>query len=112
MKFAVPLSEGKLAEHFGHCKNFAMVETDDNKKQIVNRNDVTAPPHQPGVLPAWVAGQGVNVVIAGGIGAKARQLLNKQGVEVLIGAPVDVPELLVDAYLNGSLKSGPNLCDH
>ena len=30
MKFAIPLAEGKLTAHFGHCQEFALVEVEDN----------------------------------------------------------------------------------
>ena len=31
MKFAIPVAEGKLAAHFGHCKEFAIVDVQDNE---------------------------------------------------------------------------------
>jgi len=34
MKFAIPLVEGKLTAHFGHCKEFAVIDVED--KQIRN----------------------------------------------------------------------------
>ena len=36
MKFAIPLAEGKLTAHFGHCQEFALVEVEDN--EIKKRN--------------------------------------------------------------------------
>ncbi len=49
MKIAIPLAEGRLAQHFGHCGVFAIIEVVDNK--IKGREDLDPPPHEPGVLP-------------------------------------------------------------
>lgn len=109
MKFAVPLAEGKLTAHFGHCKEFALIDVDSGK--ISNKEIHTPPPHEPGALPKWLAEMGTNVVIAGGMGARAVELLNQSGIQVLMGAPVDEPETLVMGYLNKTLAGGENLCD-
>ncbi len=66
MKIAIPLADGRLCLHFGHCGHFALVDADPAEKKIVAREDVEAPPHQPGLLPAWLAERGATVVIAGG----------------------------------------------
>jgi predicted Fe-Mo cluster-binding NifX family protein len=39
-----------------------------------------APEHQPGLLPLWLKERGVNVVIAGGIGSRAMDLLTAASV--------------------------------
>jgi len=43
MRIAIPLTEGKLSQHFGHCQQFALIDTDDNSKSISNRSDITPP---------------------------------------------------------------------
>ena len=48
MKIAIPLFDGKLSQHFGHCEKFAVIDTDDNSNSISNREDMTPPPHEPG----------------------------------------------------------------
>lgn len=112
MRIAIPLADGKLCSHFGHCEKFAIIDTDENSGSISNREDVTPPPHEPGVLPKWLGGLGVNVIIAGGMGQRAQQLFAQNKIEVVVGAPADVPENLVAAYLNKTLEPGQNLCDH
>lgn len=112
MRFAIPLAEGKLAIHFGHCASLALVDVDPVGKTILQRQDVDAPPHQPGLLPPWLAERGVNRIIAGGMGHRAQDLFATQGIEVTVGAPVDTPEKLVTAFLGGSLQVGNNACDH
>ena len=112
MRIAIPVSEGKLSQHFGHCDTFAIIDTDGDASQIVKREDLTPPPHEPGVLPAWLHGEGVNVIIAGGMGQRAQQLFARNDIEVVIGATAGSPEELVSAYLGGTLESGDNICDH
>lgn len=107
---AIPLSAGKLASHFGHCEQFAFVETKNGK---IKKSEMRlSPPHEPGVLPRWLAEQGANVAIVGGMGEKAQALLRDKGIAVIIGAPIDSPESLANQYLSGALVPGENICDH
>jgi predicted Fe-Mo cluster-binding NifX family protein len=110
MKFAIPLAQGVLCAHFGHCQEFAILETEDG--QIKGKELLTPPPHEPGVLPRWLQELGVNVVIAGGMGRRAQDLFNQNGIRVVVGAPSGEPESLIQNYLAGTLTTGENLCDH
>ncbi len=112
MRIAIPLTEGQLSQHFGHCQQFAVVDIDEKSKSISSREDFTPPPHEPGILPKWLGGMGVNVIIAGGMGQRAQQLFAQRQIEVVVGAPADSPEKLITTYLNGTLQAGVNLCDH
>lgn len=112
MKIAVPLAQGKLSMHFGHCNNFAIFDVDTQSKQILERQLLDAPDHQPGLLPSWLEEKGADLVIAGGMGQRAQALFRQKGIEVLVGAPADEPEAVVRAYLEGSLATGENICDH
>ncbi len=109
-KFAIPVADGKLAAHFGHCEQFALIETENG--EIKKSAMQTPPPHEPGVLPKWLRELGADVIIAGGMGNRARQLFGENGIKVVVGAPTDSPEVLVKQYLNDSLVTGPNVCDH
>ena len=97
--------------HFGHCEQFALVEADE-QKNIVNTTLLTPPAHEPGVLPAWLHEQGANVIIAGGMGMRAQQLFAQNNITVVVGAPGEEPEQLALAYLNETLETGENICDH
>lgn len=110
MKFAIPLAMGKLTAHFGHCREFAMITVED--KNITGVEKLVPPPHEPGVLPVWLKEQGVSVVIAGGMGGRAQQLLAASNIQVVTGAPVEDPEILVTQYLGNTLITGENACGH
>jgi len=110
MKYAVPVANGVLCAHFGHCEQFAVVTVENNK--IVSKEFMTPPPHEPGVLPEWLASIGVSTVIAGGMGSRAQELFRARNIEVVTGAPEGAPEELVTGYISGALKTGQNVCDH
>jgi len=112
MRIAIPLADGKLCMHFGHCGQFAMLDVDEASKAITATKLLDPPAHEPGVLPRWLHEQGATVIIAGGMGQRAQGLFQEQGIKVVVGAPAETPEVLVNAYLNGTLSTGQNLCDH
>jgi predicted Fe-Mo cluster-binding NifX family protein len=110
MRYAVPTAEGKLALHFGHCESFSIFDVEEGK--ITHSEALEAPPHQPGLLPKWLAERDVNVVIAGGMGGRAKALFDEAGIEVVVGAPRELPQQIVESHLAGSLATGDNACDH
>lgn len=112
MRFAIPMIDGRLCAHFGHCERFALIDTDPAAKTIVGRQEVDAPEHQPGLLPGWLADRGADIVVAGGMGPRAQDLFAQRGIEVVIGVPSDDPETVVQSYLAGTLRTGENSCDH
>ena len=112
MRIAIPIAQGRLAMHFGHCEQFALVDVDQQDKQIVGTTMLQPPAHAPGVLPAWLHEQGANVIIAGGMGSRAQGLFAQHDIAVVVGASDGTPEELASAYLAGTLETGENVCDH
>jgi len=114
MKIAMPISEGQLCSHFGHCERFYIYDVQQGTTEIMKVASLSAPPHEPGLLPGLLCEEGVNVVIAGGMGTKAQEMFSQKGIQVVAGvSPAGgSPEDLVQIYLSGGLKSGPNICDH
>lgn len=112
MKIAIPVADGQLCAHFGHCEQFALVEVDEARQAVLGTQWLTPPPHEPGVLPRWLHEQGANVIIAGGMGQRAQGLFAQNGIRVVVGATGGTPEQLASAYLNQTLQVGQNACDH
>lgn len=112
MKIAIPVADGKLCMHFGHCQQFALLDVDEAKASVTDTQWLTPPPHEPGVLPQWLHEQGATVIIAGGMGQRAQSLFAANGIQVVVGAPSDTPENVAAAYLAGTLQTGDNACDH
>lgn len=111
MKIAIPTVEGNLSMHFGHCEKFAVIDVDE-KGTVTNREDMTPPPHEPGVLPVWLSSFGVTHIIAGGMGMRAQTLFADNDITVFVGAPSLSPEELAAMCAAGTLESGENVCDH
>jgi predicted Fe-Mo cluster-binding NifX family protein len=111
MKIAIPIVDGVLSAHFGRCEQFAIVETDPESKKIIKSETLTPPAHEPGVLPSWLSQMGCNLIIAGGMGRRAADMFQQNGIEVVMGASNRKPEEIVMAYLNDELGTGANPCD-
>ncbi|HVN18687.1 MAG TPA: NifB/NifX family molybdenum-iron cluster-binding protein [Dongiaceae bacterium] len=111
MRIAVPLSGGQVSQHFGHSDQFLFVDTDPEQRLILGKNIENAPAHVPGLIPKWLIEHGVDIVIALGLGARARDVLSASSVEVLTGVPGREPDALISDFLNDKLESGSNICD-
>lgn len=107
---ALPTSDKITIDgHFGHTKEFVLFSCVEG--EIKEKMFVTPPPHAPGVLPKFLREQGVDVIISGGMGAKATQLFAHNNIEVVLGAQGDI-ESNVATYLNGKLESTGSSCSH
>ena len=109
-KIAVPVAGGMLSSHFGHCEEFLFATVENGK--LTKTENLVPPPHEPGVIPNWLAQQGATVVLVGGMGERAQDILQSRGVAVVCGVQSDKPLKIVDLYLKRNLKVGDNACNH
>ena len=109
-KIAVPVAGGMLSSHFGHCEEFLFATVENGK--LTKTENLVPPPHEPGVIPNWLAQQGATVVLVGGMGERAQDILQSRGVAVVCGVQSDKPLEIVDLYLKRNLKVGDNACNH
>ena len=109
-KIAIPIENGLLCSHFGHCQQFTIVNVEDSK--IVNVEELIPPEHVPGLYPRWVASFGVTDVIAGGMGQQAIVLFNQQNINAFVGAPIKSAVELVMDFIDGKLSLTANYCNH
>ena len=109
-KIAVPVVGGMLSSHFGHCEEFLFATAEDGK--ITGMSKLVPPPHEPGVIPNWLAEQGATVVLVGGMGERAQDILKSRGVAVICGVQPGNPVELVNQYLAKNLTAGGNSCNH
>ncbi|MBA7483225.1 hypothetical protein ES707_18736 [subsurface metagenome] len=112
MRYAIPVSDGVISQHFGHCEQFALIDVDEEKKTIVNKEIVPSPGHQPGLLPVWLAEQGASVIIASGMGSRAQSLFQQNCIKIVVNTLESDPEKAVLSYISGTLTTGDNICDH
>ncbi|MBE0479989.1 MAG: NifB/NifX family molybdenum-iron cluster-binding protein [Dehalococcoidia bacterium] len=112
MRYAIPVSGNMVSPHFGHCEHFALIDVDEQTRSILKKELLPTPGHQPGLLPEWLAQQGVSFVIAGGMGSRAQDLFQQNRIGVITGVLESDPEKAVLNHLNGQLAIGGNICDH
>jgi ATP-binding protein involved in chromosome partitioning len=113
MKIAVPTANNQLCMHFGHCEVFTLITVDPTTRELQQTQQLVPPPHEPGVLPHWLAQQGADLIIAGGMGQRAQALFEEQNIKVITGASGDLtPVEVINAYLHNTLQTGDNACDH
>ncbi|HHW70247.1 MAG TPA: dinitrogenase iron-molybdenum cofactor [Clostridiales bacterium] len=107
MKIAIA-SDGKyVSGHFGHCEGFTIYEADE--KEIKARDFVENPGHRPGFLPVFLKDLDVDVIVAGGMGAKAQELFSENGIEVVVGAQGFCDDI-AKQYIKGELESTESVC--
>lgn len=109
MKIAVAKNGTHVSAHFGHCEGFEVVEVKSDAVQV--KTFLKNPGHQPGFLPQFLSETGIQVIIAGGMGAMAQNLFKDQGIEVVI-SEADTIENVIQQYLEGNLQSTDAVCDH
>ncbi len=107
MKIAVASEREMVTEHFGHCINFNIFQTENDK--IISSQSIANPGHKPGFLPNFLNDMGVNVIIAGGMGGGAVDIFNEKNIEVIVGARGEAKQA-AEQYLLGALKSTGSVC--
>ena len=110
MKIAVPLREQRFSTHFGGADAFALYPVDEASREAQPPQIVAPPEHGRGVFPMWLRRQGVTVVLAGGMGPRASDMLSQHGITVILGVEGDDPDAVVNEYLAGDLKTTGEVC--
>ena len=95
--------------HFGHTPAFTFLEIENGeivKKELINNPGAIQ--HTPGSIPQFLHDNRVNVIVTGGMGARAIQFFEQYNIRVVLGAsgPVDAT---IQTILNGELKNGINI---
>ena len=109
MKIAAAAMGTQVAQHFGHCENFIIFETEE--KNILSSESIPNPGHKPGFLPNFLADMGVEVILAGGMGGGAVEIFSERNIEVIVGAHGEA-KANVEMYLAGKLQSTGEVCHH
>jgi uncharacterized protein len=111
MKYAMPVSGNRLMSHFGQANEFMLLDVDQDGR-VVKKETITVTPHSCGTLPGELAKRGVSVVLAGGMGMGPRMAFQQSNIEVVLGVTEPDPETAVVAYVNHTLETGVNACEH
>lgn len=108
-KVALATDGTDVAQHFGRCPAYTLVDIQGGKAE--NLMVIPNPGHQPGFLPRFLAEKGVKCIISGGMGPRAQNLFDEQGIHTIVGVTGPVAAA-IDSYLAGSLAGGDSLCEH
>jgi len=109
VKLAIAAEGPIVSQHFGHCTEYVMVTIENGT--VVAKETVESPGHSPGALPPFLAGLGATKVLAGGMGPKAVELFNEQGIDVYLGVSGTIEET-IESFVNGTLVCGISSCTH
>ena len=113
MQIAVPLKGGVFSQHFGQSTAFWNCNVEQNPPVISGGRELALPEGGGcGVIPALLSRAGVNLVIAGGMGAGAVANLARCGIKAITGVVDGSPQQIVQDYLAGRLASTGQLCQH
>jgi len=112
MKIAVPVTKNnQIDDHFGHCA-FYSVFSISIEKQITGIETIAS---QQGCgcksnIAGILSDKGVTVMLAGGIGGGAIQVLQSWGIEVVRGCSGDASETVMQ-YISGSIADSGKSCE-
>ncbi|MEO0280914.1 MAG: NifB/NifX family molybdenum-iron cluster-binding protein [candidate division WOR-3 bacterium] len=110
MRIAIAGENNNLSSHFGHSPQFFIYEIENGNVKLIEQ--LTPPPHQPGVIPNWLSKQNIEVVIVGSIGDNAKKILEFKKIKVIEGVKIDAVENIARDFANDSLKFGEKTCHH
>ena len=98
-KVAVPTRNESVDGHFGHCEYYTIFTIEN--KNVVNEELMKSPEGcgcKSNIAPV-LAQMGVKVMLAGGMGMGALNVLNMSGIDVIRGCSGNVKDV-VNAYLH------------
>lgn len=104
MLIAIPKEAEQVCPHFGHCQQFALYDSVSKQLKFIDN-----PGHSPGFLPGFLKQQGVELIIAGGMGGRAQELFSSLGIETIVGISGNIDDVLVK-FQKGELKSTGEVC--
>jgi predicted Fe-Mo cluster-binding NifX family protein len=101
MIVAIPVTQGEIPNHLGHCDEFLLAEVEASAIRSVRM--AKNPGHGPGgPPPMFVRDQGVTHVLAWGMPPHAQGLFAQFGIVVQLGVKGD-PRHALEAWLAGKL---------
>lgn len=107
MKIAVTYDNGEIFQHFGHSEKFKFYEVSDGK--ILNSEVVDTNGSGHGALTDFLFGNGVDILICGGIGGGAKDALSAAGIKIFGGVSGNADKAAAD-FLSGTLDFDPGVC--
>ncbi|MHB1345452.1 MAG: DUF134 domain-containing protein [Thermoleophilia bacterium] len=111
MVIAVPYLDGRVNAHFGQTQAFLIAEAEDGALQKSTVYTVAGLEHNHSGLAGFLAERGVDVILAGGMGAPMQQALTRAGFDLYCGVSGPANEA-VEAFLGGEIAKSEATCGH
>ena len=109
MKVAVPTMDGNVDDHFGHCQMYTLFTLENGAVVAEERIDSPQGCGCKSNIVSTLAGKGVTVLIAGGIGEGAVRVLAANGLVTVRGASGSAREA-AERYAKGRLADSGEIC--
>lgn len=109
MRIAIATDKGFVSAHFGRCPSYTIVDIEEGK--VTKSEEIANPGHSPGFLPGFLADKGVSVVIAGGMGPRAKGHFAENNIQVITGVQGKVEEV-IERFVRQEIRPGQDLCEH
>ena len=110
MRLAVTYEDGQVFQHFGHCQEFKIYDVEDGKVVRCAIADASAFGHESSI--GFLKDLGVDILICGGIGPRAQNVLLRNGIQFYGGTSGRADDV-VAAFLQDALVYNPNVtCNH
>jgi len=112
-KIAIPVDvNNQIEDHFGHCDHYKIFSI-SNENEIVKKETIQAEEDCgcKSNIAFVLAENGITVMLAGGIGAGAVNVLNQCNIDVIKGCFGATNEI-VRNYLEGNLIDRGEVCAH
>ncbi|MFT3984229.1 MAG: NifB/NifX family molybdenum-iron cluster-binding protein [Lachnospiraceae bacterium] len=110
MVIAVPYENKQVFQHFGKTETFKIYEVSDGR--MIAEEILSADGHGHGELVDILKNRKVSVLICGGIGSGAQNLLSENGIQ-FFGGVMGAADKAVEDYLLKQLNYNPDVkCDH
>lgn len=102
-KIAIPVKDNLLCRSFSACTYFLIYEIKD--KKIISKQINFHPDDFRAKIDQWSDVSGITYVIAHYIDNKSLTALTATKIDLFVGVSITNPDLLVEEFLNGKLKS-------
>jgi predicted Fe-Mo cluster-binding NifX family protein len=107
MRVAISTDGDVVSVHFGRCPYFTILDVEDGN--IAKKEVIENPGHQPGYIPRFLHQRGVECIVAGGMGMRARDFFAEEGIQTILGASGKIQDV-IEQLKQGTLKGGESLC--
>ncbi len=110
MKVAITTENDQIFQHFGKCGLFTIFTVEDGR--VKGKEAITTEGRGHGSLGNFLKEQGVDVLICGGIGGGARNMMVENNIRLIYGITGSVDQAM-EQVLAGALASDEDAqCNH